>query len=316
MNDSLTEVCMLLDRILQNHEDKSDIDILIENKAVLEYVSSVLQQIYTLCCDSTAKETKLNYYESGQVLSHRIEEVISHGNLREQMTMLMNLKLRPENIVWNLLLTKPSDLPCNINQSVLTKHRKRMASMTGFHNVTKSTLGIDPSLLPRLPFLMQDGAVLLSRFSEFTGEPLRTVRPEEERCLFELRMKDVKPPLSYRETEFIKSKTGITLSEPDDIIPWVTGRMYWKLNEDNFYAKLAKAYGHETITGPSSSTDTALMLMELLHGFDVRLATLACVGWLVPCQHHSMFEVFLSAIPYGLEYDTTQDTHAFLKSLM
>jgi hypothetical protein len=312
MNESLIDVCVMLDRILL--QSYSDLDSLVESEEVLAYVSSVLQQIYTLCSGDTAAGTP-QYYESGQVLSSRKDEVISQGNLREKMTMLMNLKQGPENIVWKLLLMKPSDLPSNINQSVLAMHRKRMTCMTGLHNITESTLEIDPSLLTRLPYLVQDGAVLLSRFSEFTGTPLRTVRPEDERRPFQLRMKDVKPPLSCREIEFIETKTGIRLSEPDDIIPWVTGQMYWKLNEDTFYAKLAKTYGHETITGPSSSTDTALMLMELFNGFDVRLATLACVGWLVPCQHHSMFEVFLSAIPYGLEYDTTQNTHTFLSRI-
>jgi hypothetical protein len=137
MNESLIDVCIMLDRILL--QSYSDLDSLVESEELLAaYASSVLQQIYTLCCGDTAAGTP-QYYESGQVLDSRKDEVISHGNLREKMTLLLNLKLKPENVLWKLLLMKPSDLPSNINQNVLAKHRKRMTCMTGLHNITEGT---------------------------------------------------------------------------------------------------------------------------------------------------------------------------------
>ena len=141
--------------------------------------------------------------------------------------------------------------------------------MTGIHSMAdyREIQHIDDLLPSRLPDLMQDGAVFLSRSPAFPNNkktPLRTVRPEVERSSLKLKVKDAKPPLSYREIEFIERETGMqcdssSSSSGDEnllLLPWVTGKMYWKINEDHFYAKLAKEFGHEAISGPSRSSQS------------------------------------------------------------
>jgi hypothetical protein len=92
--------------------------------------------------------------------------------------------------------------------------------------------------------------------------------------------------------------------------------MYWELNPKNFFTNLGKTYGHDMIAGPSGNTDMALTFFELFHGFDVRLATLACIGWMCPCKDHSPFEILLAAIPFGLNYDTTEDVVDYVEHLL
>ncbi len=323
LKTTLTSLNSALDTIVRDTQNvhPSMIDLIVHNEQVLDYVGSVIKRMYSVYKAGTNEPIVFDTLESessdtcsGHVLSSRIDEVVTCGNLREKMTLLMTFKSKPADVfLWNLLNTNTAEIPPDVNQHTLTRHKNRMALLTGIRDIPvyRRIHSIDAT--SHLPYLMQDGPVLMSRSLAFSNPPLRSERPADERMALRLKVKNIKPPLSYREIEFIEKKTGNRL---EDFVPWITGRMYWKINENHFYAKLADEFGHEVIAGPSSSTETALMLMELFNGFDVKLATLACVGWMCPCQHHSLFEIFLAALPYGLNYDTTQSTHTFLWSLI
>ncbi len=72
----------------------------------------------------------------------KIHEVVYNEKLREQMTMLMKFKLDANNVLWRLLCMNTSNLPANLNRTVLARHRDRLALMTGIHyinNVDKNS---------------------------------------------------------------------------------------------------------------------------------------------------------------------------------
>ena len=139
MKQSLTDIDAALDTFLvvvdsdnnnsssSNNNNYSNIlDEIVRNEKVLNYVRSVLQQMFAIykayyyyddddaaaadsppngpiVLDTLKPESSATY--SGHVLDSRIEEVVARGNLREQMTMLLNFKMKPEAIVlWKLLL--------------------------------------------------------------------------------------------------------------------------------------------------------------------------------------------------------------------
>jgi hypothetical protein len=256
---------------------------------------------------------------AGQVATADTEKVLDCGNFREQMTMFMNFQRDPVKFLWGLICMDQTMLPPCINVDVLHKHRELLMHVTGLHSIEqlKAIQYLDDFIPSRVVDLMRDGAVSLSRLGAFPNTiKLRTERKNEDQQKYALRVCDAIPKLSVREISFMTSQTGNTYESPKDLLPWTTGQMYWELNEKNFFAKLGKKYRHDMIAGPSGNTDMALTFFELMHGFDVRLATLACIGWMCPCKDHSPFEILLAAIPFGLNYDTTEDVVDYVKKLL
>ena len=72
------------------------------------------------------------------------------------------------------------------------------------------------------------------------------------------------------------------------------------MNPDSELAKRAVQLKEPLVAGISGHTDHLLQALRLFSYFDLQLATLASVVWLVGCDHHSCLEVLATAEFYGL----------------
>ena len=72
-----------------------------------------------------------------------------------------------------------------------------------------------------------------------------------------IKVKDIYPKLSEREKAYSAEK-----------LKWMSGYMYFNLNSDTLYYKLAQRYNHDALTGPSGNTDIQLDIACLFTSFD------------------------------------------------
>ena len=240
------------------------------------------------------------------------------GNLREKIGLINDVAMGPQPFLWGLIerVLRGEALPAGVRQDVVLKHLARVHTLTGI---------LDPGQLfafraahPDAPMptslvkLPADGAVVLSRYTEYPMlSGARAKRPAADADAFAMRVGEEDPPLSRAEGEYMRSRF------PEEMVargtlPWLTGAMCWTINPDNFYSRLAAFYGQQMIAGPSGSTDGCLEVLELFDDFNVRLATLCCAAWLCNRNDHSLWEVLLAALPYGLEYSSDEDAQAYV----
>jgi hypothetical protein len=120
---------------------------------------------------------------------------------------------------------------------------------------------------------------------------------------YNMTIKDIYPLLSDREILFLKDN-DIDTDNPDSFPPYVSGYMYWDTNENNYYNKLAKLNNQLVVAGPSGNTDlflsTCSMFKDLNLKTNLNLGILACIAWMCNIPQHSVFEILMGALPFGL----------------
>jgi hypothetical protein len=154
---------------------------------------------------------------------------------------------------------------------------------------------------------------MLSRYNEYPLlSSVRIPRKEEDRQRFGMYNHSANPALSAAEFAYMQDHFPCNLpaaKEQDFLLPWQTGAMYWAIDPKSFYARLAQHYQQLMIAGPSGSSEMWLELFELFDDFDVFVATMCCAGWLCNRNDHSLWEVLLAAIPFGLKYSSEHDAY-------
>jgi hypothetical protein len=292
---------------------------------VNEYIGSLCRRLHKIYCDynisTTEMEPETNKTGMGQVQTSDIEAILKEGNLRERMTLLINIARGEKKFLWKLVqeTNTPKSKHPDLNHAVLQGRIHRAYLMTGVCDIdeivdfAKETISdVTVKEMPnRMLDFLHDGPVLLSRFCSWSGNDLlRSERPISERANHFIPINRIYPPLSIREVGYIQKHNP----EWDEYqhIPWENGLMVWIINPDNLYSRLAKRLKQETISGPSSTTDGILQLAELFTDFDVELTVLACAAFLCGAHHHSAWEVLLAAIPFGLPYTSDVDAYAYI----
>ena len=111
----------------------------------------------------------------------------------------------------------------------------------------------------------------------------------------------VKPELSKRELSFIEKKrteyanaqysydffmTGSTK------LPWVTGNMMSKLNDQHPYYLFAEELGRKMIVGPSGTMEAMLNVAEIFN-VNIELFSLGCIAWMFSVKDHSLYELMI-----------------------
>ena len=296
----------------------------IENAMHAKHLHSVLEQIGILDLVKT-KLHREDLKSAGQVSIEDVVDVISNGNIREQMTLIMNFGYNACDIIWGLIKIYVNRanthiiLPKFISVPNLVKRIERIGRIMGASNpdtldaaiadlisskcVDDSDICVsNNSAVPcLLASLSKDGNVTYSRLG-WPDKLLRTQSSEKEQIERRIKVKDIYPELSDREKAFqakaqAKAKT----------IPVVSGHMYFNLNKDTLYAKLAARYNHDSMTGPSGNTDIQLDVSCLFSSFEntdnFEKMVLACIVWMCNPPDHSVHEILIASIPYGLKYD-------------
>ena len=289
-----------------------------DNKRVQEYVREVCYKIRELlinyAIDTKQDENKilkkyLGYqtvpksFSSGQIPTKYINYAIENGNIREQSTIITNFcNSDCLVILWAVEKNKYLSLE-GIN--IL---KKRVYNLTGISSIQKFNKYIKKceknGCILSCKFISpsSNGAVSSSRIID----KLREKRVKKI-SKYDMNIKDVYPELSLRELEYINSNNKIS----NNILPWITGFQYWKVNDNNFYIQLMKRNKQMVVCGPSSNSDLIISMLRLFDNFDINLAIFVCISHLCNAPHHSPCEVLLAAIPYGLN-DWTIDKDSFM----
>jgi hypothetical protein len=290
-----------------------------DNKRVQEYVRDVCLKIRELlinyAIDTKQDEDKilekyLGYetvpksFSLGQIPTKYINYAIEYGNIREQTTMIMNFcNSNCLVILWAVEKKK------YLSQEGIDILQKKIYNLTGISSIQKFNKYIRDceingciNITPR-KFLsyVSDGAVTASRLID----KLREERVKKINK-YHMNIKNVYPKLSPRELEYINSNNKIS----NNILPWISGLQYWKVNDKHFYIKLMKRNKQMIVCGPSSNSDLIISILRLFDNFDINLAIFACISHLCNAPHHSPCEVLLAGIPYGLN-DWTIDEDSF-----
>jgi hypothetical protein len=286
------------------------------NKKTQEYVREVCFKIRDIlvdyAIDTKQDETKIfeKYLGTEHILTKYINEVINNGNIREQITLIMNFSMSSCSVIlWavekNKYFTKES----------INILRKRLYNLTGIHSIVKINKYIkkcekDGCILPcKFVSLALDGPVSASRMSIYPViDKLREPRVKNINKYF-VNVKDVYPKLSSRELEYLKVNSNYEIKN-NKLLPWISGLQYWKVNENNFYIKLMRHNKQMVVCGPSGNTDLNLSILRLFDNFDINLAIFLCISQMCSDPDHSPCEILLAAIPYGLN-DWTIEMDSF-----
>ena len=308
---------------------------------IQSYIHQICQYIHMLLkfCDMQDQLEiilhKNDVHSSGQVRVNDVLEVIKKGNIREQQTLIMNFANQGCIAIWKLIhiyLTKPNTIPDFINKTELEQRITRIMTHLGIsrknlqaisiQNCKKNTLCIQ-NKTPECSVVSQSktGLVSMTRSIQPFEKNFRTVNNVETMYKRGLQvLQKIVPPLSSREKKFIKqefknakSEYALYYKKQSPKIPlWITGYMYWSVNKDSFFYRISSQ--HVLIAGPSANTDLQLDIYSLFHNFDIFKSVLACIAWMGGIDH-SIHEILVSAIPFGLKYDTNVKSELF-KNMM
>ena len=295
-----------------------------DNKRTQQYVREVCFKIRNILVDY-AVDTKQNEnkilekylgyhvapksFSTGQIPTKYINEVINNGNIREQITLIMNFSMSSCTVIlWAVEKNK------YFTQESIDMLSKRLYNITGIKNIIKINKYIkncekEGYIVPsKFVSIALDSSVSVSRMSTYSiNDNLREPRLKNINKYF-VNVKDVYPKLSLRELEYIKVNSNYEIK--NNILPWISGLQYWKVNENNFYIKLMRHNKQMVVCGPSGNSDLNLSILRLFDNFDINLGIFMCVVQMCNTPHHSPCEILLAAIPYGLN-DWTIDMDSF-----
>jgi hypothetical protein len=294
------------------------------NKKTQEYVGSVCFQIKDLLVnyarDKNINEKKIldkyfghdaapKNFSSGQVPTKYINDVIDNGNIREQMTLIMNFGMSGcAVILWAIEKKR-----C-LSKASIELLQDRLYNLTGMRDIKKINKYIkgcekNGCILPcKFISLTLDGSVSASRMSAYPIiDTLRKPRIKTE-DKYLVNVQHVYPKLSQYELEYIKINSNYEIK--NNILPWISGLQYWEVNRDSFYIRLMEKNKQMVVTGPSGNTDLNLSIFRLFDNFDINLAIFACIAHMCSSPDHSPCEILIASIPYGLN-DWTIDKDSF-----
>ena len=265
-----------------------------------------LDQLHTLqsyCCF----ENKIK--SAGQFNKKYVLDVIEKGNIREQMTFIMNFAIKGcYIIIW--AITKKHKL-LNINNS--KKLHQKLYYLTGLNNLKKIEnyiISCDECLLPcKFISLATNGAVMSSRMTSFPMiETLRSQSSLKESEKYKVNINNVYPPLSHREKEYMNITN-------EKYLPWITGQNHWNPNKNNFYIQWMTYHKQEYISGPSGNADLQLSIFTLFNNFNMKYAILSLIAWMCNPPDHSPCEILLAAIPFGLKWTIEKNSFEYINNL-
>jgi hypothetical protein len=345
----LQEISKCINRVLLTAESASSHDeyFIVKEKnykiteeisslaAVNEYIGTLCKRLYMIYVkfglDIAELEPETSKTGVGQVQLSNIQAVLENGNLRERMALLMNIACGRQKFLWCILHEmhlppRPSmnEIHRHINSDMLLRRTRRAYLMTGIRDYDVLAVFADETsqepgyreMPNRILDFPRDGSVLLSRLGAWPMcESLRTKRSSSERSVHSVPVNRIYPKLSENEIMYMK-RYNVEWHGTDATVPWETGLMVWTINNENFYARLARRYNQEVISGPSGTTDGILELAELFDDFDLELVTLSCVAFTCGAHHHSAWEVLLAALPFGLQYCSEIDAYDFVRTLI
>lgn len=90
---------------------------------------------------------------------------------------------------------------------------------------------------------------------------------------------------------------------------WEEGARVWILNEADQWVRWARQMSLPLAAGPSGSTNMLMSANDALNAASAVQARLACIGYLLPANHHSLVEVMAAAAPFGAAWTPGPDMY-------
>lgn len=95
---------------------------------------------------------------------------------------------------------------------------------------------------------------------------------------------------------------GETWDPTTGALSWQEGARVWMLNEANAWVERMRSLSLPLAAGPSGTTNMLMNTAQVLGGVSPVDARLACMGYLLPANHHSLVEVMVAAASFGAPY--------------
>jgi hypothetical protein len=100
-----------------------------------------------------------------------------------------------------------------------------------------------------------------------------------------------------------------------DPLKWAEGSKVWVANENDKWTKAVRELSLPIAAGPSGTTNVLMNINAMLGGADPQAARLACVGYLLPINAHSLVEICGSAAGHGVPFTAGQGIYKDLPPL-
>jgi hypothetical protein len=268
----------------------------------------------------------------GYVNVEDFDKILTEGNLREQMSMMLILCECFMDIFIVLIKNKNSSLPIQINQVnydsiLLNLIEKRLINYLGFTDIEKlihfydvcEVCGKDYALIS-----VSESNVP----ARYSGVPMKPTRiPRSDNTLYKLDSTILYPPLSCMEKKFLEDRLDSlnettstsdnhcsTMINIDKLIK--SGANYYTIDESSSFYKLSLVYNHYIVSGPSGTTDALFHVFGIFDNFDVGLFILSCIAYMCNTPDHSIFEILLPSITYGSGYNSTLNEYEFVDNIL
>ena len=239
-----------------------------------------------------AKETP-STKDSGAVCNGDILTVFHHGNVRERCYQFFTILCRDkQNRILRWLLNA-CEYPACINPNEVAAIKGHADAPGGFtaHDAVQ----------------VKKRALCVSRRRQRT----RRAQKDASQPCYLLDASAVVPALSVRELALFGG--DVTYAGK---LPWITGRQRWVLPDAVAAALTANDASRKLISGLSGHTESMIVFGRLFKHFDIKMVALVCVLWLVPCEHHSVYEILFTAKLHGLNYALHEDPVQFCLKLL
>jgi hypothetical protein len=92
-------------------------------------------------------------------------------------------------------------------------------------------------------------------------------------------------------------------------LKWEEGARVWIMNETDQWVAWARKLSLPLAAGPSGTTNMLMSANAALGATTPVQARLACMGYLLPPNHHSLVEVMAAAKPFGAKWTPGQDMY-------
>ena len=257
----------------------------------------------------------------GLVNTEELPDVIKEGNIRERIQNFFDIISRNimQEIFIPLMIMKiegklTSEILKILNVEHIDIFIERFKEYTGLNDETllgelydcnNSKLNENPNCMVSILFsLPLSLGVLTTRFAGYPWViPRQRKTKNVEKFNYLVDETNILPPLTDRERRLYGN-------EPINI---GTGAMYNKIDPNSFFYKFSQKHDQHVLTGPSGGIDLYYHIFNVINNFDSRVFTLGCVAYLCANHDHSIYEVLLPAVKFGIDYDTTQNPYDWIK---
>ena len=282
------------------------------------------------------KGSKENPSDYGIVLEEDFVYTYNNGNVREKMSIIAMLCKCYREIFITLIIDNHNDklLPgiakdsklINLIQTKLLTYfgLKNTEQLIEFFTTCRNDCGLDYASMSTSESIVP---------SRYTGYPMNPTRkPRNAAGVYALATHHIYPKLSCNEKKYLKTKyletkdhqnnhtsTSNSTDCPDiynidNLIK--SGAQYYTIDEDSSFYKLCHTYKHYMVAGPSGIADILFHVFGLFDDFNIDLFVLSCIAYMGNTPDHSIFEILLPAITYGIDYDSTLNEYDFIDTLL